>query len=182
MTDIPFKLRVLRGLTDALKTITPDNGYASNLADFDPGDGISTTRVFRGKAWFGDDSPIPMVSVLEGVTPSDEVAEPPVDTTTGEFEWPLIVQGFVQDDPENPTDPAYMLLADVRRRLAIERVRKAPNTHQPDPFGLGFGKNRVTGLTIGPGVVRPADDISAKAYFWLSLTIRVVDNAAAPFA
>lgn len=181
MSD-PFKLRVLKALTAALKTITPTNGYVSDLADFDPGDGVAMSRVFRGRAWFGESDPIPMISVLEGVTPAEEVAEPPVDMATGEFDFEILVQGFVDDDPLNPTDPAYVLLADVRRRLAEELHRKAPETRgMPDPLGLGMGaKSRVTEMRIGPGVVRPADDVSNKAWFWLSVTIRMVDDPTDP--
>lgn len=178
----PFKLRVLTALTDALKEITPANGYVSDLSDFDPGDGVDTARVYRGRAWFGENDPTTMVSILEGTDPAAEVGEPPIDTTTGEYDWPILVQGWVTDDAQNPTDPAYVLLADVRRRLAAERSRKAPGTRgMPDPLGLGMGNNRVSELTIGPGVVRPADDLSSSAWWWLSLTIRVVDRAADPY-
>lgn len=180
---LPFKLRVLRALTDALKEITPAAGYVFNLADFDDS-GVMQARVFRGRAWFGDNDPIPLVSVLEGVSPADDVAEPHLKTEGGSYDWPIMVQGFVDDDPENPTDPAYVLMADVRRRLVVEKTRKLPNSAgQLNPFGMGEpGPNRVTGLIIGPGVVRPADDVSSKAYFWLSLTLRIVDNAAEPYS
>jgi hypothetical protein len=180
MTDTPFKLRVLRALTDALKTITPANGYQFDLSDFDPGDGVMTARVYRGRAWYGDDDPIPMVSILEGINPADDVAEAPVDTTTGEANWQILVQGFVNDDPEHPTDPAYGLLADIRRRIAAEKKRRVGD--DLDPFGFGRGKNRITKVFIGSGVVRPADDTSAKAWMWLSLTLRIVENAAEPYA
>ena len=178
---LPFKLRVLRALTDGLKDITPANGYVSNIADFDPGDGHMKSRVFRGRAWFGDDDALPMVSVLENDA-ADAIAPSPAESPTTEYDWPLLVQGFVEDDPENPTDPAYVLLADVRRWLSAERRRKAPGSNMPDPLGLGInGKNRILGLRVGPGVVRPADDVSAKAYFWLTLELRVTDNAAEPY-
>lgn len=182
--DVPFKLRVLRAMTAAIKTVTVDNGYVSDLADYDGDDDVTLSRVFRGRAWFGEDDPLPMVSVLEGVSPADEVdQEPPVDTSTGEYDWSLLVQGFVADDPANPTDAAYVLMADVRQRLAVEKTRKAPGTQQPDPFGLGLGgKNRITKLSIGSGVVRPADDISSRAYFWLTVVLRIVDNASTPYA
>ena len=52
----PAKLTILKGLVNGLKTITPANGYQSNLADFDPGDGVTTPRVYRGRAFFGDGS------------------------------------------------------------------------------------------------------------------------------
>lgn len=178
---LPFKLRALHALTDAIKTITPTGGYVSDLADFDPGDGVMTARVYRGRPWFDVNDPVPLVSVLEADT-ADEVAPPPSEAATCEYWWPLVVQGFVNDDPLNPTDPAYVLLADVRRRLTVERQRKAPGTNMPDPLGLGLsGKNRILGIRVGPGVVRAADDTSSKAYFALGVELRVTDNAAEPY-
>jgi len=173
-----FKLDVLYAITDCLKAITPANGFAHDLSDFTDDELQPMQRVFRGRLWFGESDPIPMVCLYEGAHPADEVSESPVDTTTGEYDWDLIVQGFVNDDPVHPTDPAYRLMADVRRKLAAERKRKHPmKLHQRDPFGLGAGSSHITDIRIGPGVVRPADDISAKAYFWLSLRIRIIDNA-----
>jgi hypothetical protein len=132
--------------------------------------------------WFGDNDPLPMISVLEGVDPADEVAEPPaVNTVAAEYDWPLIIQGFVNDDPAHPTDPAYKLLADVRRRLIAERKRKTTTTIRTRSVS-GTGKNCVTGLRVGAGVVRPADDVSAKAWFWLTLTPRIIENAEDPTA
>lgn len=179
---VPFKLRVLRALTAALKEITPANGYQHDLADFTAADGVEQERVFRGRSEFGDNDPIPMISILEGVGPADELTESSQDTSAGEYDWPILIQGFLEDDPVHPSDPAYPLLADVRRRLAVEKVRKPVGGHQPDPFGLGGGRNRITRVSIGSGVVRPADQISARTYFWLTLTLRVVDNAAEPFS
>lgn len=183
-TTLPFKLRVMRALTETLKDIRTADGYHYDLADATDPHAKHPTRVFRGRAWYGDSDPIPMLSILEGVNPADEVAEPAPLNTTGQYDYPLIIQGFVNDDPVNPTDPAYLFLADVRRRLAVERKRKLLNSQsQPNPFGMGEpGPNRVTGLTIGPGVVRPADDVSAKAYFWLSLTLRMIEDAEQPYA
>lgn len=185
MTE-PFKLRVLHALTDALEEITIANGYHHDMGRFDRGDGVLTKRVYRGRAWFGDNDPIPMISVLEGVSPADEVAEMPVNTATGEFDWPLIVQVFVNDDPENPTDPAYRLMADVRRCLSQESTRRSANGRQVDPLGMGFpnqsGVDRIVSMRIGPGVCRPADDVSARAYGWLTLILRIVDHADSTFA
>ena len=183
MTDYPFKLRAQRALTAALKTIVPDEGYVNDLADYDPGDGEMLARVYRGRAWFGDSDPIPMVSILEGIEPGEEVAEQPALSQSGDYWWPLLIQGWIDDDPLNPTDPAYVLLADVRRRLFVEKARTAPGTRQPDPFGLGIaGRNKILGMRIGAGVVRPADDVSSKAWFWLTLALRVVEAGDAPYA
>lgn len=173
----PFKLRVLRAITDTLKQITPANGYSFNLADtVDMG-----PRVVRGRAWFGESDPLPLVSVLEA--DEADMGEVPLNRPLMNYRWPLLVQGFVVDDRENPTDPAYRLMADVRRCLALQWARKAPGTNMPDPFGLGLaGPNTITALSFGPGVVRPADDISANAYFWLRLDLDVSENAADPYS
>ncbi|WP_242137020.1 hypothetical protein [Sphingomonas sp. TREG-RG-20F-R18-01] len=178
MTE-PFKLRVLYALTDVLKTITPAAGYTFDMSDVDRGDGVSVPRVYRGRLWFGDDDPIPMISVVEGVAPGELVEEPPEDTPTAEYDWNLLIQGFVDDDPQHPTDPAYRLMADVRRRLVLERRR---TVGMGDKAILGFsgGANNILDLRIRPGVVRPADDVSAKAYFWCNLILRITDNAAKP--
>lgn len=183
MSDYPFKLRALRALTDAMKAITPANGFVSDMADFDPGDGHPMARVYRGRAWFGDSDPIPMISILEGTDPTGELAEMPASAASGEYDWPILIQGWVDDDPLNPTDPAYVLLADVRRRLAELKIRKVAGTHQPDPLGLGIaGPNKILRLDFGPGVVRPADEISSKAWFWLTVTLRVVEKADVPYS
>ncbi len=189
MADDPFRLRVLRdGVTATLKTITPTNGYINDLSDFDPGDGETAERVFRGRAWFGEGDPIPMVSVLEAPDPSDDFLDVPFDGKQDGGEWRLFVQGFVDNDPTHPTDAAYVLLADVRRRLLVEGRRKHPVAqHQPDPFGMGVvssggSGNAVLEITVGAGVVRPADDLSARSYFWLILTVRLVEDGETPYA
>ena len=179
---LPFKLRAMRALTDILKSITPDEGYVYDLSDFVDDDGVTVERVYRGRDTFGEGDPLPMVSILEGVNPGDDVAEPPVEAVTGEYDWDILIQGWLPDDQQHPTDPAYLLLADVRQRLIAERSRKLPGTHQPDPLGLEPGKNRVVGIRVGAGVVRPPDRLSDKAWFWLTLTLRIVDNAAEPYA
>lgn len=179
----PFKLRVLHALTDALKEITPGNGYASNLADFNPGDGGPMSRVFRGRPWFGETDPIPMVSVLEHVDEADPFFDGPADGNTEAYDWPILVQGFVNDDAANPTDPAYKLMRDVRRRLVREKLRRSPGStgrHTTDPLGSltwNLDGCRVIDLKVSPGKVRPADDVSAKAYFYMVVTLTITENA-----
>lgn len=183
MTDRPFKLRVLHALTDIIKEVTPGNGYVCDLADFVDDDDVAMQRVFRGRAWFGEDDPLPMVSILEAVSPADEVVDMPTISASNEIDWQLLVQGFVNDDAANPTDPAYILLADVQRRLAQEKLRTAPGTRQPDPLGLGItGRNKILKMSFGSGVVRPADDVSAKAFWWMPVTLRMIFHPDAPYA
>lgn len=178
---LPFKLQVLRALTAAIKEVTPTNGYVCDLADYDPGDGVTMERVYRGREYFGDEDPLPMVGILEGTNPADEVAEPPYDGEIAEYDWPLLIQGWTRNDPEHPTDQAYLLLADVRQRLNMERRRKKPGDRTSRRI-LGFDEDKITRLSIGPGVVRPPDTLSPTAWWWLNVTVRIVDNAAEPYA
>lgn len=183
MPNVPFKTRVLTALTQALEEITPANGYETNLAPFTHSDGQLMKRVYRGRAFFGENDPLPMVAILERPDPADPLAEPPMISNAGSYDWNLIVQGFVQDDKTDPTDDAYALLADVRRRLAVERARKDSAGRIADPLGFGGRreKNRIEDLSFGPGVVRPADEVSAKAYFWLGVTLRTIEDPLFPF-
>lgn len=185
----PFRQRVLTALTDALKTITPTNGYKTNLADDLSPTAKHPSRVFRGRAWFGDNDPIPMISVLEAPDEADDlIDDEPFDNKQGGGTWRLFVQGFVSDDPYNPTDPAYALLADVRRCLLAERKRKhSISRNQSDPLGMGVVSANGSGNAVlairkvGKGTVRPADDVSAKAYFWMTLDIDIIENGDKPY-
>lgn len=167
----PFRLRVLQALTSALREITLANGYSHDLS----------TNVFRGRTLYGEGDPLPLVSVLEAPQPPDELLLS-ADAAVAAGDWRLIVQGFVQDDPENPTDPAYRLEADVRLRLARERKRRVDGF--PAPLGFPDGEGgAVTALTIGRPVVRPADDeVSSNAFFWIPVTLRLVEDDDAPFS
>lgn len=162
MSD-PFRLRVLKALTRALEEITEDNGYRFDLAG----------KVFRGRDIFGDSDPLPMVSILEAIEEQKQLPAPQTGTTsTGP--WELLVQGFVDDDFAHPTDPAHALMADVKRRLIAERTKGRGY----DVLGMG---GKVTDLKISHGVVRPPDEVSGKAYFWLRLTLEVVENLLDPY-
>jgi len=160
----PFRLRVLQGLTKCIEAIRVDQGYSSNL----------TGAVFRGRITFGDKDPLPMVSILEPPIPND-AADSPRGSSTNTFDWLMVIQGFVEDDSKNPTDPAQFLLADVRMALAKERQK---GLRDNNIFGM---KGQVDDIVIGIGVVRPSDEISAKAYFWLNLTVKIVEDMAAPY-
>lgn len=162
--DDPFRLKVLKALTAVLEEITVANGYNHDL----------TGKVFRGREIFGTDDPLPMLSILEAIEQSEDIAPP---NSSPEFKgpWELQIQGFVEDDRLHPTDPAHFLMADVKKRLATERVKE----RQYNIFGL---ENRVFQLRISPGVVRPPDDVSAKAYFWLRITIEMMENLTDPFS
>lgn len=165
----PLRLLILKGMTAALAEITPAAGYQHDLS---PTPEYPQGRVFRGRTVFGDSDPIPMVSILETPIPPDQVKMPnnsPLVTGL----WELELQGWVEDDRQNPTDPAYRLCADVKMRLAKANVEGMD--------GGVFGIKRCDRLEIGPGIVRPPDMTSDKANFWLTIRVFVTEDASDPY-
>lgn len=174
----PLRLRILEAITAALDEIDgEDGGYYHDLrpvADPLPGkpDNVQR-RNFRGRVIFGDTDPLPMTSLLEVPLPPEQYPSAPSNPNR-HGPWELMVQGFVEDDFENPTDPAQYLLADVIKRLALEKR----NMLETDAM---FGFDCITDLRFGVGVVRPPDEISSKAYFWLPITLEVVEDLSDPY-
>jgi len=159
----PFRLKVLKGLTTSLEYITVAHGFHNDLSG----------KVFRGRSVYGDDDPVPMVSILEPPIPLDAVfAQGQNPNSVGN--WELLLQGFVKDDRKNPTDPAHHLMADVKKHLVFEKQRDRGN----NIFGLG---GRVTEIFIGQGSVRPPDTMSNKAFFWLILTLGLAEKLDNPY-
>jgi hypothetical protein len=161
MTD-SFRLRVLKAITTAIRQVTPANGYQNDLS----------ASVFRGRTLFGENDPLPMVSILEAPLQPDQL---PVPTSSGANfgDWELLIQGFVVDDHENPTDPAHELLAEVKKALAVEMGRR------DNILGLG---PKVDKIMLGTGTCRPADEVSARAYFWMPLVVKLMEDLDDPFA
>ena len=174
-TKIPLRLQILMNLTDLLKTITPANGYQNDLSDFVDANGNTQSRVFRGRNSYGSNDPLPMLSILENPHTDASEQNGPRYSAMNSGPWPLLIQGFVEDDKQNPTDPAHILLADVQMCLG-QYIQNAYGNWEL--FGVG---GAVNSFKIGTGVVRPGDEISAYANFWLQLTLDIVENYASPF-
>lgn len=182
MPTDPFRLRVLKALCAELKTIDPANTrpdgevYQHDLSDYEDEGGTMRPRVFRGRNRFGPTDPLPLLSVLE----DPDAAKPetgPAGNQASAGQWVLIIQGFSPDDPENPTDPAHLLAAEVVSILAAARAQEG------DVLGLGDVLPCVTDIEIGSPVVRPGDDdISSTAHFYLSIALTLVEDIADPFA
>lgn len=166
----PLRLRVLKKLGEELQKITPANGYNVDL----------TRKVFRGRDVFDRNDPVPMVSILESILEKDQLQALPGGSTKA-GPWELLIQGWAEDDKDNPTDPAYHLLAQVQRRLVeITRMPYADaNRRGCDILQMG---GIITALRFSRGVVRPADDVSSKAYFWLKVELDLVENLLDPYA
>lgn len=172
---IPFRLKVLRQLTDLLKTVTPANGYESDLSDYSDSAGRLTERVFRGRDVFGASDNLPFISILEDFR-ANALDHASGGDTGAKSDWKILIQGFVQDDPVNRTDPAYVLAADVQK--AIIKARK----DRYNLLGLGGDMPCVSAIKMEAPVVRPADsEVSTTSYFFLSLTLTLVEDLENPF-
>ncbi|MFU1607318.1 hypothetical protein ACM25O_13115 [Sulfitobacter pontiacus] len=160
-----FRLKVLKTLTAALEQVTTANGYQHDLTD----------KVVRGRVTLtAEDGAPPLVAINEKpVFPENLQAENSGQSIT---KLELLIQGFAPDDRKNPTDPAYYLLGDVQKCLALEKSRD-------DGFDiLGLGCS-VTAMRIGQGVVRPPDGVvSDTAFFWLPVTLEFAENQSKPIA
>jgi hypothetical protein len=157
----PFRLRVLRALTDRLSSISPATGYVNDLDE----------AVFRGRIAFGENDPDTMLSILEPPLPPEPIVTPQKGKEQISI-WELLIQGFVPDDKEHPTDPAHILLADVRKMLTVIRGE--------DPDILGQSK-RVREITLGSPIVRPPDEISSSAYFYLPVQLKISEDLSDPY-
>jgi hypothetical protein len=182
----PFRLRVLKAICTSLEAVPVRDPKTGEPL---PGESM-LHNVYRGRDGFGDGDPLPLISILEPPLPIDQIVSPPL--ASGSIgDWDLLIQGFTKDDRENPTDPAHRMMADVKLRLDFEKTRTLPNSAgMPDPFGMGRpqvvnGKavgNTIKEIIIGPGVVRPPEiAVSDKAYFWLTLTLKISEDIAQPF-
>jgi hypothetical protein len=162
----PFRLEVLLRLSALLATINTSSGYLTT---------IPASSILRGRAVYGDADPLPMLTILEPPIPVDLDIMPNGAEASSGF-WQLMIQGFVEDDHKNPTDPAHKYVADVRAVLA-----KHKTSHQSvGKLGFGSAANTVEDIFIGDPKVRPSDDISSKAYFWMPISLKVVENLANP--
>ncbi len=167
MPEMSVKLVIQKRLTAHLAGMDAD-AYGYDM----------TGRVFRGRAVLGKSDPVPCITVLEAPTSA-------TGTGAGDARmvrntpWPLLIQGFVQDDKQHPTDPAYDLMAQVVRRLS-EIVETKPNGQPADPSVYRLG-GLISDLIIENGVVRPPqENVSDKAFFWLPVTIGFANNARRP--
>lgn len=164
MSTDPFRLRVLKAMTEALEAINPDNGYDIDLRG----------SVFRGRDTFDHNDPLPMVSILESIVEKPVLQAPPAGGKV-KTDWELLLQGWAEDDKQNPTDPGQKLMAYVKK--ALMEARRVGQGY--DILGMG---GKITDIKLSTGVVRPADEVSAKAYFWLKVELSLVEDLLNPFA
>lgn len=163
-----IRLMVLRALCDEIDAeVTVANGHEFTL----------NGAVYRGRLYYGSDEqdadPLPMVSILEGLNPDRFPDSSNYDQNLQKDQWILLVQGWAPEDFENPTDPAHNLMAAVKTALGLVRRRIYEQQYPPN-HPLRF----VAGMTVEPGVVRPPDQMSDRAYFWMRVILTMVDDLA----
>lgn len=181
MVKVPYRLAVQQAICAHLQGITRANGYDYDLSN----------AVYRGRLIFSGDSsqnPLPMLSLIESSRPDS-------GTWTGEAldnrmeHWSLLLQGWVDDDMGNPTDPAHYLMAAVEQRLGdIVRTRNDGSGRPSNPEIYRLGPNPsgqgtlITELTYGPGVVwPPAEQVSSKAFFYLPVRVGLAYSPGSPY-
>jgi hypothetical protein len=176
------QLRILKRLTEVLEGINPDN---ANPATGDPFTFDLRDKVVRGVSVLPADEAENKLSILE--YPRQELFEPVGrHGIIRKEEWMLMLQGWPTNDPQNPSDPAYAMKAEVEAQLATILSEK-PNgrgpTH-PENYMLKIeGKPQIMTLMIAPGVVRPPEDAASRlAMFYLPLVIGVKVNVADPYS
>lgn len=176
------RLATLQALTLYLATeISVVNGYKHDLADEVVG-GITKRHVVRGRLKMDSDDPLPLVSILESPNPDrfpNRVGEEDYAYVDQKDNWTLLLQGWTTDDKINPTDPVYELMADVKKALA-KLMRANPQD------GIGMYENyRLGGLIVSlkcePGTVRPPDEQSSEAFFWMRVILEFVENMIDPY-
>lgn len=173
MSDLTIteKLRVMRRLTSHLETISVANGYLHDLSN----------KVFRGRMTFGDETPNPLLSIMEAPRQIDPFGGNGQTKSLQTEAWTLLIQGMASEDRLHPTDPAYLLLGDVQRAfgklIATEAATGDPV--YPDLYMLG---GLVTDFRFQVPIVRPPEkDVSDTAFFYFPFTVEVVTDLVNPY-
>lgn len=166
MTDTK-RLLLLKAITDYLQsTIKQEDGYNFTLA-----------KAYRGKKNFGKEVKLPAVVVLENFNPDrvpSEIGGLPVGKTY-KYDQIYLINGWADASEvgaEEDEDAAHMLMGDVKKALGALFVPRNQS---------GFFDGLATTLSIEPGVVRPPDEQSEKAYFWLRIRLEIVEKVGDPY-
>lgn len=177
------QLVILQRLTTLLEGITVANGYDYDLMG----------RVFRGKLLFGDNEPVPFVSILESLRPDPNPMEVGSEKMLRSEDWELLIQGWAKTNQATPTDDLYNLKGALEHRLARMVVTDAqgnpafPGDYRLGRDGTGSRGGLINSARIGPGVVRPetaqiAGASGGKAALYLPLIVCYTANVSDPWA
>lgn len=166
----PKRLAVINALQNLLATISMENGYNVDLEK----------RVAIGIAEFGEEFPTPMLSILEA--PMADIGDFAGANGHRKESWTLLVQGWIGDDPFQPTRNAYYLAADVEKCLS-QVFAISPNSGRPVSsvwYRLG-NTGMINDLSMAPPVVRPPEGGSRSAWFYMPIRIDLSVNTQNPY-
>lgn len=171
------RLATLKALTSFLRSeVAVANGYKHDLTE--------ESQVSRGRMFYTKNEPLPQVSILENIDPDryPRVAGGrDYDMPVTAEEWVLLLNGWVEDDKVNPTDPAYELMADVRKALAKLRRRPRPDMADFDNPHFNLG-GLISGLSLEAGIARPPiEQVSEKAMFWMRVKLKFTEDQNDPY-
>lgn len=161
----PKQLRILRKLSALLEATS---GY----------EGI---KCWRGKSVLTAKDTKDTLSLLEAPRPI--VGSPGDENGVQRSEtWTLLLQGWPEDDHDEPSGPAYWMKAACEQQLSLV-IAELPNgvKRTDNVYMLG---GDISSLTIGQGVVRPASEEGASrlAMFYIPLIIGLQTDVRNPFA
>lgn len=174
------QLQILKALTTHLEginptTVDPDGATPGDVYDLD-----LRGKVKRGRTVFGVEQLVPFIAILEKHVPNPLVAVG-YERVKRKEDWDLLLQGFVEDDKDNPFDPAYDFKAVVEHRLSqiVQLTQGDGKPAFPNVYMLG---GLITDLTIGQGIVSPPKEgVSAKAFFYMPVRLCIVTDVTNPF-
>ncbi len=158
----PYRWLVLQNLKQAFQNITPANGFVNDLSN--------SVYVGRSILESSDGAPVPQISILEPPI-NDSVVKPLILCPKQQYELILIIQGITDSSEivgKQPTEDAYVLLAEVKKVLGnlMSDTKQGKKPLHPS----------VTDIAVSPGVVRPTDELSSYDYFWLPISIKIVED------
>lgn len=178
---VPHQLQVIQALRTHLEGINPTNEDPAYFANGLPPQPYSLDlrgKVFIGRTTLGNDVKMPALSILEAPVPNTSLHSGEQGLKKRE-EWKLLLQGFAQEDMQNPTVPAYQLRAMVEMRLARLILENQGLAVYKDEYLLSGLVQRVI---LNQGVVRPPEEkVSSTAFFYIPLVIVLATNSANPY-
>lgn len=179
---ISKKQQLLLKLTAHIEGINPDNTFLNPDDDAQAPYPLDLRdKVFRGRVTFGEDVTAPFIALLEAPRQINPNGGGEASLELKE-DWTLLIQGFADDDPRHPSDPAYLLLGFVQERLS-RITKEKPNGGRgglyPNEWRLG---GLVADIRYQIPIVRPGkDDVSDTAYFYMPISVGVVTDLSQPF-
>lgn len=183
--SIPLRLRILRNLSEALETINPttlgEDGQPLYKGEIMNAPLDMRGKVFRGRNKLGDSDPEITLAILESPQQPD-LSRQPVTADKSYDNWELLIKGDVVDNKKNPTDDCHILMAAVKQCLNLERQRITGPNRQLGSSNILHMQGAVVSLEVSPGIVRPSEEnISPFSFFWLVVTLRIVEDRSNPY-